>query len=80
MNLSAEKIVKLTLINLDIEKEKLVEGAKIHGDLGLDSSEIVEVALALKNAFNFNVSLLTKASEDMTLGELYKLVEDTSTK
>lgn len=68
------KIIKATLIDLGIESDKIKESAKVHSDLGLDSSEIIEVVLALKNAFDFDVSLLYKISNDITLGEICQLV------
>jgi acyl carrier protein len=75
--ISVERVVKSTLLDLDIANEKIIDTARLHSDLGLDSSEIVEIALALKNAFDFDVTTLFKTSSaDFTLGELYKLVED----
>ncbi|MBE9170523.1 acyl carrier protein [Pleurocapsales cyanobacterium LEGE 06147] len=61
------------LKDLGIFEELIRPNALIHRDLQLDSTEIVEVSLALKRKLGIKVKLETR--QDKTLAEICTLIE-----
>ncbi|NJL09997.1 MAG: acyl carrier protein [Calothrix sp. SM1_7_51] len=67
--------IKAIFSDLGIPDQLLHQDNFLRKDLQLDSTETIEVALALKRQLGINMKLET--SEDITLGQLCHLVETT---
>ena len=65
--------LKAILTDLGVPKELLHEDALLREDLQLDSTETVEISLALKRKLGVNVKL--EGRQDMTLAQLCDRVE-----
>ncbi|PRX23124.1 hypothetical protein BX659_12716 [Orenia metallireducens] len=65
-----KEFIKQYFIDLGIEEDEIEDNAYIHGDI-LDSLEMVDFILEIKKNYNIDLEI----SEDMTLGELYKLIQ-----
>jgi acyl carrier protein len=65
--------LKAILIDLGISEELLHQDSLLHKDLQLDSTETVEISLALKRKLGVNVKLETR--KDKTLVEICNMVE-----
>lgn len=75
-NLSEKEILGINQIlirQLDLRSEQLVPEAKIMGDLGADSLDIVEISMAVEEEFTLTIP---DESWDRvsTVGELYEAV------
>lgn len=73
-NITAEQVVRNTLLDLGIEGDKIIEKSFIKADLNLDSVEIVEIIVSLQKFFDFDISIF-KDRDDLTLGEIYQLAK-----
>ena len=69
----AMKNLEDILSDLGIPEELISPNALIHRDLQLDSTEIVEISLALKRRLGIRVKLETR--QDKTLAEICTLIE-----
>ncbi|MEG3881029.1 acyl carrier protein [Microcoleus sp. herbarium7] len=69
-----QDILKDILKNLGISEELLHDDALLHRDLQLDSTEIVEISLALKRRLGVAVKLETR--QDKTLAEVSQAIAD----
>ena len=58
--------LKEILADLDISPERLHPNCLLHGDLQLDSTEIVEISLALKRKLGVKVKLETRQDKTLT--------------
>jgi acyl carrier protein len=47
-----ERVKKIVVENLDVEADKVVEGASFIDDLGADSLDLVELVMAFEEEFN----------------------------
>jgi acyl carrier protein len=65
--------LKAILTELGILKESLHDDARLHEDLQLDSTEIVEIALGLKRQLGVSVKL--EGRQDLTLAQVSNKVE-----
>ncbi|MBP0020473.1 MAG: acyl carrier protein [Cyanobacteria bacterium SBLK] len=72
-SLDVKNTLKEILTNLGIAEELLRDDALLHRDLQLDSTEIVEISLALKRQLGVVVKLETRL--DKTLAEVSQAVE-----
>jgi acyl carrier protein len=63
------KYLKDKICELGFEEAEIEEESKIRSDLGLDSSEVVEISLNIKNDYNLDIDL----KEDLTIREIIKL-------
>ncbi|HLP89913.1 MAG TPA: acyl carrier protein [Nostocaceae cyanobacterium] len=72
-NFEAMDTLKAILINLGISEELLHPDALLHRDLQIDSTETVEISLALKRQLGINLKLETR--QDKTLTEVCKMLE-----
>ena len=70
----AQNILKNILRNLGIAEELLYDDALLYRDLQLDSTEIVEIALALKR--QLGVALKLETRQDKTLAEVSQEIAD----
>ena len=74
-NANVMHTLQAILTDLGIPKELLHPDAKIHQDLQLDSTEIVEISLGLKR--RLGVSMKLESREDMTLAQACDRIEAT---
>jgi acyl carrier protein len=70
----AERIKKIVIEHLDVEPEKVTEGASFIDDLGADSLDNVELVMAFEE--EFGVEIPDDAAEHIqTVGDAIKFVE-----
>lgn len=65
--------LKAILVGFGIPEDTIREDTLIHAHLGLDSVEIVKLALELKRGFNLDLKLSTR--NDLTLAEICQMAE-----
>ena len=68
------KINKVFEDSFEIEKERLVPTAHIFTDLGLDSLDIVDLIVALQNAFGVKIRNEEKVRDIRTLEDIYRFI------
>jgi acyl carrier protein len=68
------KINKVFEESFEIEKERLVPTAHIFTDLGLDSLDIVDLVVALQNAFGVKIRNEEKVRDIRTLEDIYQFI------
>lgn len=69
--------LKDILIELGISEDSLTEDALLKKDLQLDSTETVEISLALKRRLGVNVKI--ESRKDTTLAQLCEMVDQAKT-
>ena len=70
----AERIKKIVVEHLDVEADKVTEGASFIDDLGADSLDNVELVMAFEE--EFDVEIPDDAAETIqTVGDAVKFVE-----
>ena len=72
-SVNVKNTLKAILKNLGISEELLDDDALFHRDLQLDSTEIVEISLAVKRQLGVAVKLETR--QDKTLAEVSLTIE-----
>ncbi len=60
--------------SFEIPKEKLVPGANIFNDLGLDSLDIVDLVVALQKKFGIMIRSDERVRNIRTLGDIYQFI------
>jgi acyl carrier protein len=65
-----KEFINKVFLNLGIEKEMLKDSHLVRENIGLDSTEVVEVSLAIKKQYGLNLNL----KNDMKLGDIYNYV------
>ena len=56
MNMSAEeKVIDIIVEQLSVDKDKVVPGASFVDDLGADSLDLVELIMAMEEAFGIEI-------------------------
>ncbi|MDJ1184244.1 phosphopantetheine-binding protein [Roseofilum casamattae] len=73
-SIDTQNTLKSILRNLGISEELLYDDALLYRDLQLDSTEIVEIALALKR--QLGVALKLETRQDKTLAEVSQEIAD----
>jgi len=68
------KINKVFEESFEIEKERLLPGAHIFTDLGLDSLDIVDLVVALQNSFGVKIRNEEKVRDIRTLQDIYQFI------
>ena len=68
------KINKVFEESFEIEKERLLPQAHIFTDLGLDSLDIVDLVVALQNAFDVKIRNEEKVRDIRTLQDIYQFI------
>lgn len=68
------KINKVFEESFEIEKARLVPQAHIFTDLGLDSLDIVDLVVALQNAFGVKIRNEEKVRDIRTLEDIYQFI------
>ncbi|MCF7908335.1 MAG: acyl carrier protein [Candidatus Omnitrophica bacterium] len=66
-----EEVIELICKTLDIGKEELKEDQKMYDSIGVDSTEVVELVVALKKNFQVNLEAdeVTKFSTPLEITE-----------
>ena len=68
------KVNKVFEESFEIEKERLIPEAHIFTDLGLDSLDIVDLVVALQNAFNVKIRNEERVRDIRTLQDIYQFI------
>lgn len=50
-----ERVKKIVVDNLDVEADKVIEGASFIDDLGADSLDLVELVMAFEEEFDIEI-------------------------
>ena len=72
-----ERVKKIVVEHLGVEKEKVVEGASFVDDLGADSLDTVELVMAFEEEFGSEISD-SEAEKILTVGDAIKFIESKS--
>jgi acyl carrier protein len=65
-----ENFIKEVLLDIGIEEEEIKENSYLRDEIGLDSTEVVDLSLAIKKKYGVNINL----KEDKKLQEIYNIV------
>ena len=71
-----DKTNKVFEESFEIEKERLVPGAHIFTDLGLDSLDIVDLVVALQNTFGVKIRNEERVRDIRTLQDIYNFISE----
>ena len=72
-----EKLVKIICDQLEVEEDKVVEGASIVDDLGADSLDVVDIIMSIEEEFGIEVP--DEEIENIkTVGDAVKFIENVS--
>ena len=70
-----DKVKEIIVEQLDVDGDKVVNGANIQDDLGADSLDVVDLVMALEE--DFDLEIPDEAVENVkTVGDLVKYIED----
>ncbi len=70
-----DKVKELIVEQLDVDGEKVVQGANIQDDLGADSLDVVDLVMSLEEEFDMEIP--DDAVENIkTVGDIVKYIED----
>ena len=69
-----ERVVKIVVEHLGVEKDKVVESASFVDDLGADSLDTVELVMAFEEAFDVEIPD-DKAETILTVGDAISHLE-----
>ncbi len=70
-----DKVKEIIVEQLDVDGDKVVNGANIQDDLGADSLDVVDLVMALEEEFDLEIP--DEAVENVkTVGDLVKYIED----
>ncbi|MBP5672132.1 MAG: acyl carrier protein [Lentisphaeria bacterium] len=75
MSKNAERVIKIIVEQLQCKEEQVKPEAKFVEDLGADSLDVVELIMALENAFNTHIPD-DDASSLSTVGDAIKYMEE----
>ena len=75
MSKNGERVIKIIVEQLQCQEEQVKPEAKFIEDLGADSLDIVELVMALENAFNTQIPD-DDAESLTTVGDAIKYVEE----
>ena len=74
-----ERVKKIVVEHLGVEKDKVVESASFVDDLGADSLDTVELVMAFEEEFGSEISD-SEAEKILTVGDAIKFIEGKSAK
>lgn len=69
-----EEVIQVIVDTLEVEKEELVEGKKLYDSIGVDSTEMVELTVALSKNFGIKVKA-DEVTKNSTPEDIVKVVE-----
>ena len=75
MSDTTERVKKIVVEHLGVEKEKVVESASFVDDLGADSLDTVELVMAFEEEFGSEISD-SDAEKILTVGDAVKFIEN----
>ena len=75
----AERVKKIVVEHLNVDAEKVTDGASFIEDLGADSLDTVELVMAFEEEFNVEVPD-EEAEKLQTVGDVVKYIEDKGSK
>ena len=70
----ADRVKKIVVEHLGVEKEKVVDSASFVDDLGADSLDTVELVMAFEEEFGSEISD-SEAEKILTVGDAIKFIE-----
>ena len=70
-----QAVLDILVEQLGVERAQLTPNAKAHADLGADSLEDVEIAMALEDRFNVSIPESLLEGRDWTVGDLLATLE-----
>ncbi len=73
-----EEIKGVIANTLEVEESELAEGKKLYESIGVDSTEMVEVAVALSKHFGVKIQA-NEVTKDSTLEDIIGVVEQKRT-
>lgn len=68
-----EEVKKVIAETVEVERDELVEGKKLYDSIGVDSTEMVETAVALSKHFGINLKA-NEISKDSTPEDIIEVV------
>ena len=71
----AERVKKIVVEHLGVEKDKVVDAASFVDDLGADSLDTVELVMAFEEEFGSEISD-SDAEKILTVGDAVKFIEN----
>ena len=72
-----ERVKKIVVEHLGVEKDKVIESASFVDDLGADSLDTVELVMAFEEEFGSEISD-SEAEKILTVGDAIKFIENKS--
>lgn len=70
-----DKVKDIIVEQLDVDGDKVINGANIQDDLGADSLDIVDLVMSLEE--EFDIEIPDEAVENIkTVGDIVKYIED----
>ncbi|MBQ8568630.1 MAG: acyl carrier protein [Oscillospiraceae bacterium] len=70
-----DKVKEIIVEQLDVDGDKVINGANIQDDLGADSLDIVDLVMSLEE--EFDIEIPDEAVENIkTVGDIVKYIED----
>ncbi len=70
-----DKVKEIIVDQLDVDADKVTNGANIQDDLGADSLDVVDLVMSLEE--EFDIEIPDEAVEDIkTVGDIVKYIED----
>ncbi len=72
-----ERVKKIVVEHLGVEKDKVVDSASFVDDLGADSLDTVELVMAFEEEFGSEISD-NEAEKILTVGDAIKFIESKS--
>lgn len=72
-----EKIIDIIVENLGVDRQEVVEDARLVEDLGADSLDAVEISMAIEDEFDIEIPD-DKLEDLVTVADIVKAVEDQS--
>ena len=70
-----ERVKKIVVEHLGVEKDKVIESASFVDDLGADSLDTVELVMAFEEEFGSEISD-SEAEKILTVGDAIKFIEN----
>ena len=70
-----DKVKEIIVDQLDVDADKVTNGANIQDDLGADSLDVVDLVMSLEE--EFDIEIPDEAVENIkTVGDIVKYIED----
>ncbi len=70
-----DKVKEIIIDQLDVDAEKVTNGANIQDDLGADSLDVVDLVMSIEE--EFDIEIPDEAVEGIkTVGDIVKYIED----